>query len=102
MARITLAEELTPRMKELVRLRIAVLNGCKTCQAARLAADTIPEEQATGIWADDFAANPEYTPAERAAVEFAERMAAEHHDIGDADLEALHEHFDDAEILELM
>jgi alkylhydroperoxidase family enzyme len=96
------AARLTPRMKELVRLRIAVLNGCKTCQAARLAADTIPEDQATGIWADDFAANPEYTPAERAAVEFAERMAAEHHDIGDADLEALHEHFDDAEILELM
>lgn len=94
--------KLTPRMKELVRLRIAVLNGCKTCQAARLSSDTISEDQATGIWADDFAANPEYSPAERAAVEFAERMAVDHHEIGDADLEALHEHFDDAEILELM
>src|SRR6185295_11164283 len=30
---------LTPRLKELVRLRIATLNGCQTCKAARLAAD---------------------------------------------------------------
>lgn len=27
---------LEPRLKELVRLRIATLNGCKTCKAARL------------------------------------------------------------------
>jgi alkylhydroperoxidase family enzyme len=93
---------ITPRMKELVRLRIAILNGCVTCQSARLAPETIPEDQAVGIWAEDFAANPDYSPAERAAVEFAERMAVDHHDIGDADVEALHEHFDDAEILELM
>lgn len=93
---------LTSRLKELVRLRIAILNGCVTCQSARLAPATVPEEQATGIWADDFAANPEYSPAERAAVEFAERMAVDHHGIGDADVVALREHFDDAEILELM
>jgi alkylhydroperoxidase family enzyme len=96
------AAKLSPRLKELVRLRIAILNGCLTCQAARLAPETVPEEQATAIWGDDFAANPEYSPAERAAVEFAERMAVDHHGIGDADLEALHEHFDDGEILELM
>lgn len=94
--------KLSPRLKELVRLRIALLNGCQACQAARLAPETIPEDQATGVWADDFAVNPDYTPAERAAVEFAERMATEHHEIGDADIEALHEHFDDGEILELM
>ena len=96
------AAKLTPRLKELVRLRIALLNGCQTCQAARLAADTIPEDQATGVWASDFAESPDYSPAERAAVEFAERMALEHHEIGDADIEALHEHFDDGEMLELM
>ena len=96
------AAKLTPRLKELMRLRIAVLNGCVTCQSARLAAETVPEDQATGVWADDFASNPAYTPAERAAVEFAERMAVDHHAIGDAEIEALHEHFDDGEILELM
>src|SRR3978361_1722132 len=73
------AAKLTPRLKELVRLRIAILNGCLTCQAARLAPDTIPEDQATGIWGDDFAADPKYSPAERAAVEFAERMAGDNH-----------------------
>ncbi|MGV1048421.1 MAG: carboxymuconolactone decarboxylase family protein [Solirubrobacterales bacterium] len=96
------AARLTPRLKELVRLRIAILNGCVTCQSARLAPESVPEEQATGVWKDDFAANPDYSPAERAAVEFAERMALDHHGIGDAEIEALHEHFDDAEILELM
>jgi alkylhydroperoxidase family enzyme len=93
---------LTPRLKELVRLRIAILNGCVTCQSARLAPDTVPEEQATGIWSEDFAANPEYSPAERAAVEFAERMAVDHHNIGDADIAVLREHFDDDQVLELM
>jgi alkylhydroperoxidase family enzyme len=96
------AAKLTPRMKELVRLRIAILNGCVTCQSARLAPATVPEEHATGVWKDDFAENPDYSPAERAAVEFAERMAVDHHHIGDADIEALKQHFDDAEILELM
>jgi alkylhydroperoxidase family enzyme len=89
-------------MKELVRLRIAILNGCVTCQSARLAPESVPEEQATGIWAEDFAANPDFSPAERAAVEFAEQMAVDHHRIGDAEIEVLGEHFDDAEILELM
>jgi alkylhydroperoxidase family enzyme len=96
------AARLSPRMKELVRLRIAILNGCVTCQSARLAPESVPEEQAVGVWAEDFAANPEYSDAERAAVEFAERMAVDHHNIGDADIEALGKHFDDAQILELM
>lgn len=96
------AARLTPRLKELVRLRIATLNGCVTCQSARLAADTVPEDQATGVWAEDFAENPAYSAPERAAVEFAEKMAVDHHNIGDADVEALHEHFDDAQILELL
>jgi hypothetical protein len=32
-----------------MRLRIAKLNGCETCTAARLAADTVPEDQAVGV-----------------------------------------------------
>jgi alkylhydroperoxidase family enzyme len=96
------AARLSPRLKELVRLRIAILNGCVTCQSARLVPDSVPEDQAVGIWVEDFAANPDYSPSERAAVEFAERMAVDHHNIGDADIEALREHFDDPQILELM
>jgi alkylhydroperoxidase family enzyme len=96
------AARLTPRLKELVRLRIAILNGCRTCQSARLAQESVPEDHAVGIWDEDFAASTDYSPAELAAVTFAERMAVDHHGIGDADIEALREHFDDAEILELM
>ena len=91
---------LSPRLKELVRLRIATLNGCQTCKAARLAADSIPEEQALGI--DAYDGSDAYTPAEKAAVRFAEQMAVDHHNIGDAEIAVLREHFDDAEILELM
>lgn len=96
------AARLSPRLKELVRLRIAILNGCRTCQSARLAPESVPERHAVGIWEEDFAASPDYTEAELAAVEFAERMAVDHHGIGDAEIEALREHFGDAEILELM
>jgi alkylhydroperoxidase family enzyme len=91
---------LSPRLKELIRLRIATLNGCRTCQAARLAADTVSEPEARGI--DGYAEADDYTPAEKAAIGFAERMAVDHHGIGDADIAALREHFDDGEILELM
>src|SRR5262249_22232976 len=49
---------LSPRVKELVRLRIATLNGCKTCKAARLAQDTVPEPQAAGI--DVYTESPDY------------------------------------------
>jgi alkylhydroperoxidase family enzyme len=91
---------LSPRLKELVRLRIATLNGCQTCKAARLAADSIPEDQAIGI--DAYDGSSDYTPAEKAAVRFAAQMAVDHHSIGDAEVAALREHFDDGAILELM
>ena len=37
---------LDSRIKELVRLRIATLNGCKTCKAARLAPAQVSEREA--------------------------------------------------------
>src|ERR1700745_3252225 len=49
--------KLSPRLKELVRLRIALLNGCQTCQAARLAPATIPEGQGTGGRGGGFGAD---------------------------------------------
>jgi alkylhydroperoxidase family enzyme len=91
---------LSPRLKELVRLRIATLNGCQTCKAARLAADTLSETEALGVDMLDEVGS--YSAQERAAIGFAERMALDHHSIGDADVAALREHFDEAELLELM
>ncbi|HMG28397.1 MAG TPA: hypothetical protein VKH36_16465 [Acidimicrobiia bacterium] len=43
----------------------------------------------------------EYSDAERVAIEYAERFALDHLEIDDAFFERLHEHFDDADILDL-
>jgi alkylhydroperoxidase family enzyme len=91
---------LTPRLKELVRLRIATLNGCRTCAAARLASDTVPEAQAMGI--DAYESSRDYSPAEQAAIRIAELLAVAHDQIDETDIAGLREHFDDAEILELL
>lgn len=91
---------LSAREKELVRLRIATLNGCQTCKAARLAADTLPEDEAVGV--DDYEEDGAYTPRERAAIRLAETMAVDHFSIDDATIRELREHFDEAELLELM
>jgi len=43
----------------------------------------------------------EYSPRERLALAYAEKLAVEHHDIDDAFFAELKTQFDDAEILEL-
>jgi len=90
--------ELEPRLKELVRLRIATLNGCKTCKAARLDPSISQEEAEVGV--DD----PEHPfgARERAAITFAEKMAVDHFAIDDQAVRELREHFSEAEVLELM
>jgi alkylhydroperoxidase family enzyme len=96
----TPAARLPARLKELVRLRIATLNGCQTCRAARLAQDSIPEAEAIGV--DAYAESGDYSDAEKAAMSFAELLAVDHYRIGDEEIAALRKHFDQAEILELM
>ncbi len=91
---------LEPRLKELVRLRIATLNGCKACKAARLVPEKVSEHEAT-VGVDQREQEP-FTDRERAAMEFAEAMALTHHDIDDAFIRGLKTHFSDAELLELM
>ena len=88
------------RIKELVRLRIATLNGCKTCKAARLAPGDVSEREAeVGV---DEPAEAAFSPRERAALRIAEQMALDHHDFDDAAMRALRRHFSAAETLELM
>ena len=91
---------LSSREKELVRLRIATLNGCQTCRAARLSANTVSEHEALSVDAYDKADG--YSGRERAAIRLAERMALDHLSIDDEVIRELHEHFDDAELLELL
>ena len=91
---------LSPREKELVRLRIATLNGCQTCKAARLSADTITEAEALGV--DGYNSEDGFSERERAAIRLAELMALDHLSIDDDVIREMHEHFDEAELLELM
>jgi alkylhydroperoxidase family enzyme len=55
-------------------------------------------EAAAGV---DNADAADFTPRERAAIHFAEKMAVDHHNIGDEDVAAMRRHFSDAEFLEL-
>ena len=87
-----------PRLKELCRLRIATLNGCKTCASYRYQPDRISESDAESALDGDGAP---LTARERAALAYAEKLATDHHSIDDAYVAAVREHFDEAELLEL-
>ena len=90
---------LEPRLKELIRLRIATLNGCVLCKSVRMAPTVVSEDEAaSGV---DHADDAGFTPRERAAIHFAEKMAVDHHNITDEDVAAMRGHFSDAEFLEL-
>ena len=91
---------LESRIKELVRLRIATLNGCRTCKAARLAPGDVSErEAALGV---DDPTQAAFSERERAALALAEQMALDHQGFDDAAMRALGRHFSPAETLELM
>lgn len=87
-----------PRTKELCRLRIAELNGCKTCASYRYQPTLITEPDATSAMAGDGAP---LTERERVAVAYAEKLAVDHHSIDDAYMSVVRKHFDEAEVLEL-
>lgn len=90
---------LEPRLKELIRLRIATLNGCVLCKSVRMAPEVVREDEAaSGV---DRADEADFTPRERAAIHFAEKMAVDHHNISDEDVARMRRHFSDAEFLEL-
>ena len=100
----TLREErlLPDRLIELVRLRVAFWNQCRSCMAVRYEegiTDGLTEELVCSLErpheADDL------TEAERAAIAFADLMATNHHAITDETFDRLREHFSDPEIVEL-
>ena len=97
---VSVPARLPVRVKELVRLRLATFSGCAACKAARMAEDEIPEDDAIGVDVDPE--GPAYTPAEREALRFAEVFALDHRSIGDEHFARLREHFDDAQVLELV
>jgi len=88
-----------PRLKALIRLRIAT--GVAVCCARAWAwrSGAVSEDEAArGV---DAAHDGVFTARERAAIRFAEKIAAHHHNIGDDDVAAMRRLFTDSKFLEL-
>ncbi len=93
---------LPPRLYEVVRLRIAFWNQCRSCMAMRYedaTADGLTEELVCSLERPEEA--EDLTPAERAAIAFADQMATDHHSVDEGSYQKLREHFSEAEIVDL-
>ena len=93
---------LPPRLIELVRLRVAFHNQCRSCMAIRYSAaisDGLTEDLVCSLSEPSDA--PDLTEAERAALRFADLCATDHLAIDDTIYAQLHRHFSEGEIVEL-
>jgi AhpD family alkylhydroperoxidase len=93
---------LPERLVELVRLRIAWHNQCRSCMAVRYrdaVADGVDEALVCSL--ERPAEAPDLTAAERAALDYADRFATDHLSIDDAAYDRLRVHFSEGQIVEL-
>lgn len=90
------------RLLELVRLRIAFHNQCRSCMAVRYEsalADGLTEDMVCSLEKPYEA--PDLTEAEKAALRYADLAATNHLAITDETIEALRKHYSEQEIVEL-
>ena len=101
-AAIAMNRTLPERLIELVRLRVAFHNQCRSCMAIRYssAAEEVDENLVCSLEKPQEA--PDLSEAERAAIGFADLFATDHLAITDQRFDALREHFSEPEIMELM
>ncbi|MDP1632523.1 MAG: carboxymuconolactone decarboxylase family protein [Caulobacter sp.] len=87
---------LDARLRELVRLKIASVTNCHACQIARKT-DTVSEDDINcRDWSD-----PHFTPAEQAALHYAQLFADDYFAINDTHYAALESQFSTEQIVEL-
>lgn len=94
---------LPDRLIELVRLRVAFWNQCRSCMAVRYEEgieDGISESLVCSLERPQEAAD--LTEAERAAIAYADLAATNHLAISDETFDQLREHFSEPEIMELL
>lgn len=90
------------RLLELVRLRIAYRNQCRTCMAIRYGDAVeagLDEEMVCAL--EKPLESDKFTPAELTAILYADRMATDHLSVDDAFVARMKEHFSEPEIVEL-
>lgn len=93
---------LPDRLVELVRLRVAFHNQCRSCMAIRYTdavAAGVTEDLVCSLERPYEAEN--LTPAEKAALSYADKFATNHLAIDDATFTMLKNHFSEADIVEL-
>ena len=93
---------LPERLVELVRLRVAFFNQCRSCMAIRYSdavADGVTEGLVCSLERPQEAEN--LSAAEKAAIRYGELMATDHLAIDDAVYAELRRHFTEAQIVEL-
>jgi AhpD family alkylhydroperoxidase len=94
--------KLSRRLLELVRLRIAFHNQCRSCMAMRFESaldDGLTEDMVCSLEQPYEAEN--LSEADKAALAFADLMATNHFAIDETTFARLREHFSEAEIVEL-
>jgi AhpD family alkylhydroperoxidase len=102
MVAINTSGTLSPRLVELIRLRIAFHNQCRSCMAIRYenaVADGVDEALVCSLERPEEA--DELTPAERAALRFADLFATNHLAIDDAVYDDLRRYFTEGELVEI-
>ncbi|WZH52168.1 MAG: carboxymuconolactone decarboxylase family protein [Nocardioides alkalitolerans] len=90
------------RLVELVRLRVSFHNQCRSCMAIRYADgldDGVTEDLVCSLEKPDEA--PDLSPAEKAALAYADLAATDHLAITDATFARLAEHFTPEEQMDL-
>ena len=91
------ASRLSHRVHELVRMRVAEINGCVLCMTWRNGwAD---EESLAAV--SQSSTTDLFSAAEKAAIEYAERFCTDSKNIDDALLARLGDHFTPAEVVDL-
>lgn len=93
---------LPERLVELVRLRVAFFNQCRSCMAIRYTDavnDGLTEDLVCSL--ERPAEADDLTEAEKAAIHFGELMATDHLRVDDAVYDNLKQHFSQAQIVEL-
>jgi alkylhydroperoxidase family enzyme len=89
---------LSERLVELVRLRVAFHNQCRSCMAVRYGG-ALDEGAVCSLEKPEEAAD--LTPAEKAALAYADLVATDHLSVDDETFARLRAHFSDAEVMEL-
>ncbi|HZU63068.1 MAG TPA: carboxymuconolactone decarboxylase family protein [Novosphingobium sp.] len=93
---------LPERLLELVRLRIAYHNQCRSCMAIRYAGPAAAGvDEALVCTLERPMEADDLTPAEKLAIDYGERLATNHLSLDDAFHDRLRAHFTEAQIVEL-